>query len=564
PRYPWRATWWLTLGISLLYLVPLTPLWTPGGDSEFFVSAARSIVRGEGYRFNGGPVAIAPPAWPLLLAGVFQISPTFLAAKLVNILCLAGAWLLAHRVLLRLMPTRIATTAVLLSAILNVAYPLTFWLHSDPLFCLVAWTACLSAVRLAEDAGRRVDWAVLLLASALLPVVRYAALIQMGITMALLLGGWNRHRKRTIAAVLAVGVATAASFKATEVGLAWHASSLQVATQPDEWPATPTLAESQTASVLSNGPATERSWLADRTLRVAQASRWPAWLLVYPMRFASAIALAAWIPLVVGLVVMAAIATATRWRQWQLTVWPAVLIYILLLAFVWPLPNARYLVPVAPLVIGGVLLGLQRLEPRRFAKPLTLFFVGVVGTINAGMYVVDVVVQRIPNYYAHYEGGQVASLIAACDYMNEVGVGDREVAISERYDNLGAMRFLKTSSRQAVLLLDREVIIVPDVYSFPPGEVPEKTRQLARVNDGGFRPWAAGKGFRWYLYQQPVRPWRLWHFEVPAWLQNAVARDDDDAPARTNGWKLWSSDDGFEVPIELPDRRARITRVPGL
>src|SRR5690349_1030310 len=52
--------------------------WVPAGDSEFYIAAARSLAKGEGYRFNGLRVASAPPGWPAIMAAVMTITPYFL------------------------------------------------------------------------------------------------------------------------------------------------------------------------------------------------------------------------------------------------------------------------------------------------------------------------------------------------------------------------------------------------------------------------------------------------------------------------------------------------------
>ena len=114
----WRSTLLVAVVVLAAYLLLLNPFWTPGGDSELFIAAARSIVRGEGYTYNGKIVRIAPPAWPYVMAGAMWISPTFLMVKLVTLALMASAWVMAHRVLLRLGPPAWATWAAILGAIL--------------------------------------------------------------------------------------------------------------------------------------------------------------------------------------------------------------------------------------------------------------------------------------------------------------------------------------------------------------------------------------------------------------------------------------------------------------
>ena len=388
PALPWKPTAWVAAIACVIYLIGLTPLWTPGGDSEFFVAAARSLVRGEGYVFNGGPVRIAPPGWPLLLAGVFKLSPTFLAGKIVNIVCLVGAWTLSHRVLLRLMEPRWATLAVMLAATLHVSYSLTFWLHSDPLFCLLAWAAALAAVRMTEDFSRVGSWAVFCITLALLPTVRDAALLQVGIVLGLLWRGYaTRPRPAVLAAIAAVAITLLAHSATAALTAHWAE-----AVGPGEYIATPALAENEAVDLLDNGPNQRPPFVIDRSLRIVQVGHWPAWALWYPLRFAGAFALAAWIPLLIGTVVLAAVASAKS-RDGSRMIWIATAGYVLLLAFLWPLPNARYLVPIAPLVIGGVFVGLEHLQPAWTTRMRWLMVASLVA-INGPMFVIDAAVQH--------------------------------------------------------------------------------------------------------------------------------------------------------------------------
>src|SRR5262245_47080308 len=68
-----RKIWVASTAVAALFFLALqNRYWIPGGDSEVYTSAARSIVLGQGYMFNGQAARIAPPGWPLLLAGVMK------------------------------------------------------------------------------------------------------------------------------------------------------------------------------------------------------------------------------------------------------------------------------------------------------------------------------------------------------------------------------------------------------------------------------------------------------------------------------------------------------------
>ena len=542
----WPHTLLVGGGLLLAYGLLLDPRWTPGGDSEFYVAAARNVLRGEGYVYNGKPVLLAPPGWPYVLAGVFAVSPTFLAAKLVNVACMVISAMLAHRVLLRLARPTVAGVSAALAGMLAAGYPLTMWLHSDPLATALGWAATLGAFKVAEATsnGTRFGWlAAVLLAGAAAVVVRYAAVFAWLPPAAVLLGAaWRGRHRRVVFGTLAVlAVAGAAALAAASV----------------ETGGGPTDAEDELPDVLDNGPASRPTLWLDRLNRLAGAGRGPAWLLAYPARFAGAFPGGEVAVSVAGLALLALLGV-TAWRRGG--VWWATLAYVALLAVIWPNPNARYLVPIAPLLIAGVWLGLERLPAGR---KLGVAFVAALVVVNVPMYAVDVRVQRSGDYYARYEAGRLAPFLDALAYIeSRGGVGDGELAVSERYENLGRMRFSKTGTREAVLLLDREVVVPFDVYSFEPGGVPAKLIESGKVLPGGFREWAERRGIRYYLYQRPAVPWRLWHFRVPARLHDALGGPPSDG--RRDGWVLYSADDGFAEPVDVPTSDRRVTRVPGL
>jgi hypothetical protein len=114
------------------YGVGLTP------DSASYLSAARSLASGDGYRtFAGGPYLHWPPLFPTILAGFALVGiepPT--AARLLNALAFGLIILSAGHLLRRTVQTRLlvvlGTASVVSSALLKVS--MMAW--SEPLFVL--------------------------------------------------------------------------------------------------------------------------------------------------------------------------------------------------------------------------------------------------------------------------------------------------------------------------------------------------------------------------------------------------------------------------------------------
>ena len=156
--------WWVggMLLIAVFYAALLNSYWVPSGDGDLYLAIARSLALGKGLRFNGQVVNICPPGWPLILAGLMKISPTFVLFKIFLILCQTlqlGLW---YWVLKRIVPMKIAVMSVAVTAILNHVYSLTFWTHAEAVFCVISTAATLLALHLAEGGDRR-KWRIALL-----------------------------------------------------------------------------------------------------------------------------------------------------------------------------------------------------------------------------------------------------------------------------------------------------------------------------------------------------------------------------------------------------------------
>ena len=578
----WRATVLVALGLLSAYLLLLTPDWTPGGDSELLTAAARSIVRGEGYVYNGRPLRLAPPGFPVVLAGLFTISPTFLAGKLLNIVCMVGGAAISHRVLIRLTPPTIAWMGALLSGLLVSAYPLTMWLHSDPLFLLLGWIAIWCAVRCVEArtiGAMLLAMIGLLLTMALLPLIRYAAAFHWGIPLAMLIAciaAWRRSDRRRV--MLATGGAvlgtliTCGMIYATMSVLSDYETRHDIALAGPGSIGTLTDSEHELPDILNNGAHAERPFYVDRPLRLLRSGEWAAWLFWYPARFVSGLpgepVFVSFVGfaclLLMSLAARQAFADRHRLAAWT---WLSLIAYVLLIAFIWPLPNARYLVPVAPLMIAAVLQGCLALAGRwnrpRLARRLAAAFVFSLVSINGMLFGIDVYVQRFTKPYTVYEGGRLVSMLDALALLEtQFDVGDGELAVSERYVNLGRERFIKTGTRELVLLMDRRVKTVPDWLAVEPGRVPEIGRFAQQTPPVSFETWAKNHGVKFYLVQRPDHPARLWHFRLPVWLHDLID-DSSDRPA-SEGWLLFTQDNGWEHPITLPASSPRVRRIPGL
>lgn len=591
----WRST--LLVGLILLagYCLLLNPYWTPGGDSEVFICAARAILRGEGNTYNGKPVYVAPPIWSYVMAGAIWVSPTFLMLKVVSVALMTAAWMMAHRAMLRLAPARWVHWSVIAGGLLVPVYSLTFWLHSEPLFCALSWGAALLAVRAVEDRRRTLELLGIIVLCALMAGVRWTAGLQWGIVASLLIAGLQRrgtppaadaHVDQRITAGLGLSaLVTLLVFLLFYVVIPQVADAMTAGPPTATIPPTTQDAEDAPPSIVDNTVFKNLSPAEERVARLFAAGHWPAWTLWYPARFAGGAPGLAWISQGVGWLVILLLMIA-GWRAlrrhgaiaaWPMGrwLWPALVTYLFILVVIWPLPNARYLVPVAPALILGVIWGCtglgEILRAPRLARALRGVFVASLVAVNGVVYATETWVQRCgdpllgghgPDYYQSYEAGLHVSLLRAIDYLRARGAADHEVAVSERYSNLNRMRFSKAGPRNVVMLLDREVIAPPPQYSFIPTQIPEKLLRQGRVLPGGFAEWAQLNGVKYYLYQQPMEPWRVWHFRLSGELQSRLTGMAPEP--ETFGWLLFTADDGFKHPVALPESFEPPRRVPGL
>src|SRR5262245_44257855 len=76
--------------LVVIYALLLNPYWVRHGDGEVFLAIARNLVQGHGYQFNGQPVQIAPPGWPLVLAAAMNLTNQLLWLKLLPMLSVIG------------------------------------------------------------------------------------------------------------------------------------------------------------------------------------------------------------------------------------------------------------------------------------------------------------------------------------------------------------------------------------------------------------------------------------------------------------------------------------------
>lgn len=546
------------LGSSLIFALAWNPYWVPGGDSEVYVAIARNLALGNGYQFNGLPVSMVPPGWSAALAGVLLASPTFAAMKLAALASMLGFVLLGYRVCRRFAPPGVCLAATLGTSLLSYVYSLSFWLHSDALFCLLAMGAVLVAMQIRE--GRRDAWRIALLGALCVAStsVRWAGVLQWPLLAAILLRGslWPRFDRVGIALALS-GAATAGAFFGWRAALAVTPQQQQEIramgafsddTAADTPPFAGADAEVTVAYSLFNP---SNAGAAGYLARLVNWGNWFTYLAFQPARVTrGAGGVPALASLAVGWLMIAATMHAAwrgaRRREWTFA---AVLLYALALAMNWPHPNARYLVPLAPLILLATLRAGLRLRQvggwaswRWTCRAALPCFIAALVVCNGALWAVDVRVARRADFYDVYEAGLGRDLIAACQWINRHADAYAPLAVSGRYVNLGRTRYSRFGLRAAAMLTGRDIVSVPLRLCRPP-------------DNRAFQRWADRHQIMHYLYQPDVSPWRVFHFRMP-WLQEMkTGRPAEDAGA---GWRLYQrTEEGWErVVLDGVDAQA--------
>jgi hypothetical protein len=591
---PEQAKWrWFFGAIGLLlvlYLLLENPYWVPGGDSDFYVAIARNLAREGRYEYNGLPVAISPPGWPMMMAAVLKVSPYFLTLKLVTLLCMLGSLALSFFILLRFVNPRVAAGAIVLTGLLMPVYSLTYFLHSEGLYCLLSAWALLLAFRIREKPGRIVDICVLLLLCVAIPYVRWAGVFQVLPMAAVLLSGeWGKYRERrwivaglSILLVVSVWLATRWSLQLTaqqmvEVNNAGGGSVM------DTDATGPSTEEGNVVGITNKNA--KLSVFEDYGQRFLRSGKWFAWLLWHPMRFAAVQKWADSGVTVLGWLVIALLAylVMVRTRRGEL-VWLALAVYCGALCMNWPNPNARYFVPVAPLIVVGILLSIRTLGEHvpatriNWAKWMRRAFVYSVLLCNLLMYGVDVIIMRSSRFYEDFEAGQHKDLVSIAYYLTHLGPmpstapaegttqpttfpssyqyhpRDGEIVINEKYENLGRVRWSKAGMRAMVLLTDRNIKPLDTSNS----------RTVVPPFSGKVNRELKNKHAKWLLVQTPAVPWRVWHFRLSRSLQEMLSRYPNQPDS--GGWTLYFNDAGAYTltPQPVPQIEDWPKRVPGM
>jgi len=548
PPLDWRPILGLALALTILYGFLYKAQWVPGGgDDAYYLVVARNIVASGEYRWAGQPVLHYPPGWPFALAAVLSVSPSFALLNLLILGCVVGAACIWYRILLRLTTPRRALVTMLVVGAMFEWHRFTYTLYAEGAFFLALSAALLLAFQISE--GKCPMWRGPLLAflCVALVLLRWAGLVMAPLVAGVLVHGrlWPRWDRRWVCAGVAC-IAFAGTFVSARVAVRRHAEQML-----------------QQASTAEQKAQVEAGMQSDeqRLVALTGQSKWR-----YARRFAHSgqwLAMLFWPPATVGmnnrvlglatnvtgwallLLFLIQLVGAVRRREW---IWAGCAAYAAVLVFEHYRPVARYLAPVAPLVLLGIWHGLDGLlarAPRR--QRLTKLAVGglmaAILACNLALFGLNAWFIRSADFASEWLAGEYGELAGIAQHLGRHGVQDAEVAIAVRYDD-PYRRGRNTWARRLIYLLGNY-----EVLEAPPGQ---DTASLAA--------WANARGVRYVVGRPPNWRRRIWHFRL-GWHSPSDQPEDYAGPEY---YALYGVESGGLTPVAVSDGAEGVTTVPGL
>jgi branched-subunit amino acid transport protein len=566
------------LAVLVIFSLLANRWWVPGGDSDMYLVIARSLAQGNGYCFNGAKVAVAPPGWPVILAGAMKISISFAFLKCLNLVLLTAFLGMYFWIVRRFVPgPRTAAAVVIGTALLSNVYELSFWFHSDPFFCALTALSVLLALQMRE--GRNWSWrAPLLVALCVAWVfVRWAGPLDWCLIAGILLS--EKKGPRLKRAILISGLAFVL-ITATFLGLR-HALKLTPTEQRDV--KNGGILVDDTSRTESQGYNFKNIRFSKHPLlfvskQLSGAGHWFSWLFWEPLRLNPVHTVSGAVGWLAILLFATHIVQTRRRRDW---IWLGLALPCAALFMVWTGATPRYLVPYTPLLLVAILTPLTVFARggvylKVAARILLITFIVSAALCNITLYGIEVWVNRQSDFYGAYYCGLDKDLISACHRLSELGITNTQVAISPRYENMGRVHQTRFGIRAAAVLTDRSITPAPmkdkagKEIRPPPGQavIYWAHESNAEYIINNCRRWpscllvpeAHLRNIKYYLCQPTISPWR-WHFRL-TWLQKIM--DKKPIVEAPTAWQIWDVSGPTPVRIDVPQIDGWPMRVPGL
>ena len=269
--------------MALAYGLLWSRWWYPLSDSSLYLSLARNMCEGRGYTFLGQAHRDVPPLYPLLLAGLMQISRSFAWLNLVSVVLSWLSLVLMYVALRRWLPPRITLVAVLLTGASYWYFQNATVLLSEPPFLCLIWLAVIGLSRCCKQDRIRPGWLIVgVVAYLLMFATRIAGcLLAPGLLLALWYGTTHQINLRRRILVCLIFAITAGAGAWGYFSWRDHKPEPAVAKTPIVQQADPKLVKSNPASIYRfllepKRSRSERTLLKSPAKFVKIAGRWLA------------------------------------------------------------------------------------------------------------------------------------------------------------------------------------------------------------------------------------------------------------------------------------------------
>jgi hypothetical protein len=534
PRVRWYAYAFVAVAVFGIFFALLNPFWLRGGDGDVYLCLARSLVRGEGYRFNGQPVAMVPIGWPIVLAAAMKISSSFSFLKFLLIGLMSFGLFMWFCALRRLTSPLIAACAVVITALLQSTFQLTYWFHAEAMFIALTGAAMVVAFQINE--GRREVWRIVLLAllCAASLTARWAGMLFFPMVAAALLDRQIRPKlDRVMLAAVTSALAVALVFCIQRIALRVDPASIN-----------PRFDASMSGGYdLMNEP-TDGDSLSDRLINVDVWFGRMYWSpLIGPPQYQPAMRV---VGITTAVLTIAMVILGAAMRRW---VWLGLAVYCGALAVNWPHAVGRYFVPVAPLLVAAMMHVIAKAMDVVATGPcktglafcINAVLIGAILAPNIDAYIDDIRVLRSAEFPTRYRGGTENSLIAAAQVLREKGLDHGELIVSRRGATHYMENFTNGWMRAAHLLTDRAVCTISD--------------SMTRDPDYTTFEWISNNGGQWYVYQPRV--YVEGHDRLTSFRGKPVTLEQ-------MHWQLYRIVEGRATRMELPANPEWPRSMPGL
>ena len=540
----------LVLVLAILYGACQNAQWIPGGgDDAYYLAIARNLASGKGYLWNDMPVVIIPPGWPVVLALLMQVSRSFAFLNLALMAMCIGTACLWYFILRRFANPLCVWLVVLVAATLFEWHRFTFTFYSEAFFYLLLAGSVLLAMQISEGRGGIWKIVILLVLSTALVSMRWTGLLAVALPVSALLTGQIRPKlDRKWLTVVVLIAASVAAFKTIQHWQREHANRILAsetkAEKRDETLAAMKWIDRQEEAAFKRNP------MAYVT-RGLNSGRWLSTLFWPPTVMGMSQKTPRLIFNLLGWVLILLLAlslmASMRRREWT---WIGLLLFCVATVMIRYSHVARYLAPVAPLLLLGIWRAVDQRSSvdgpvgrRKLPRIVVAGLILTIGMCNLSILAANAWVARSANFASLCLAGEYQDILSVAEYLQRYPASQAKVGVYAEYHDPIRTGRSSWAERVMVLLTDREVATLGG-------------KSGPQLSDEKLLSWAKSQDIKYLVTRPPNVSARLWHFKIPSW--------GDDSTAKEVPYYILLKVSGKKMKtVELPKAADGLRKVPG-